>query len=97
MEEPVGTSGTNSDMWEHVLLLVQTTEEEKELQQNIKIIWENLFDEARRIDRKLGTVKKKFTKTTKQEIQMFASNLAAFASRFRLQGPSSVGEDLDTG
>ncbi|XP_072367150.1 dynein axonemal heavy chain 10 isoform X2 [Scyliorhinus torazame] len=76
---------------------IQTTEEEKELQQNIKIIWENLFDEARRIDRKLGTVKKKFTKTTKQEIQMFASNLAAFASRFRLQGPSSVGEDLDTG
>ncbi|XP_067910594.1 dynein axonemal heavy chain 10 isoform X6 [Heterodontus francisci] len=76
---------------------IHTTMEEKELQQNIKIIWETLFDEARKIDRRLGTVKKKFTKTTEEEITLFAKNLAAFASRFRLQGPGSVGADLDAG
>ncbi|XP_067862341.1 dynein axonemal heavy chain 10 [Heptranchias perlo] len=76
---------------------INTTEDEKLLQQNIKMVWDNLFDESRKIDRSLGTVKKKFTKTTKQETEEFAENLAVFAARFRLEGPGSVGDDLDTG
>ncbi|XP_051888343.1 dynein axonemal heavy chain 10 [Pristis pectinata] len=76
---------------------ILTTEEEKTLQQSIKVIWESLFDESRNIDLSLGTVKKKFTKTTKHETKDFAYNLAAFAARFRLEGPGSVEAELDTG
>ncbi|XP_069789574.1 dynein axonemal heavy chain 10 isoform X2 [Narcine bancroftii] len=76
---------------------IHTSKEEEELQQNIKVIWESLFDESRYIDHSLGTVKKKFTKTTKHETKNFSENLAAFAAKFHLEGPGSVGPDLDTG
>uniref|UniRef100_UPI00398F6830 dynein axonemal heavy chain 10 isoform X2 n=1 Tax=Pristiophorus japonicus TaxID=55135 RepID=UPI00398F6830 len=88
---------TEERYWTLAMYNIQTTGEEKELQHNIKIKWENLFDESRKIDRSLGTVKKKFTKTTKQHTKEFAQALAGFAARFRQQGPGSVGEDLDTG
>ncbi|XP_078277210.1 LOW QUALITY PROTEIN: dynein axonemal heavy chain 10 [Rhinoraja longicauda] len=76
---------------------IHTTYEEKELQDNIKVIWEKLFEESSTIDHSLGAVKKKFTKTTKHETREFAADLAAFTAKFRLHGPGSVGDDLDSG
>ncbi|XP_072908128.1 dynein axonemal heavy chain 10 [Hemitrygon akajei] len=76
---------------------IHTTEEERALQQNIEAIWKSLFEESRNIDLSLGTVKKKFTKTTKLETKEFSAHLAGFSTRFRIEGPGSVESDLDTG
>eukprot|EP00062_Callorhinchus_milii_P021625 gi/632978548/ref/XP_007905975.1/ PREDICTED: dynein heavy chain 10, axonemal [Callorhinchus milii] len=76
---------------------IQTKEEEKLLQMNIRVIWDALFLESRKIDYRLGSVKKKFTRITTVQTKDFADQLAVFATKFHSEGPGAVGEDLDQG
>ncbi|XP_053555751.1 dynein axonemal heavy chain 10 [Bombina bombina] len=76
---------------------IEFDEEEKVLADKITVIWEELFQESKLVDQSLGKVKKTFTQITKDQIEEYKKELAEFAERFRLEGPGSVGEDLDKG
>ncbi|XP_030074215.1 dynein axonemal heavy chain 10 [Microcaecilia unicolor] len=76
---------------------IQFSDEERILVNNIQQIWENLCDESRDVDHSLGSVKKKFTQITKEQIRDYQKLLEEFATRFRSEGPGAVGNNLDKG
>ncbi|XP_021268215.1 dynein heavy chain 10, axonemal isoform X2 [Numida meleagris] len=89
------------DIWERYRTLamydIQVAEEEREMASKIKEMWETLFFETSVVDHSLGSVKRKFTEITKQEIEDYSTKVADFFSKFMAVGPGAVGEDLDKG
>uniref|UniRef100_A0A8C5JYE8 Dynein, axonemal, heavy chain 10 n=1 Tax=Jaculus jaculus TaxID=51337 RepID=A0A8C5JYE8_JACJA len=73
------------------------TEAERELVEKIESMWLNLFHESVTVEHTLGSIKRTFTEITRGEIMNYRSQLEEFAKRFYLQGPGSVGDDLDKG
>ncbi|XP_065190514.1 dynein axonemal heavy chain 10-like [Sycon ciliatum] len=71
--------------------------EELAAAENFSEVWSELFQQARRVDRSLVKVKKKFTKTTLLEVSDFTASVDTFADDFATTGPGAVGEDLDAG
>ncbi|XP_028270606.1 dynein heavy chain 10, axonemal isoform X2 [Parambassis ranga] len=72
-------------------------EDEMELVGKIGQMWDDLFAEARRVDRSLKDVKKSFTVSTTENVEEFKQELSIFAESFNMHGPGAVGDDLDKG
>uniref|UniRef100_A0A8C9J6D4 Dynein axonemal heavy chain 10 n=1 Tax=Panthera tigris altaica TaxID=74533 RepID=A0A8C9J6D4_PANTA len=70
---------------------------EKELVDNIKSMWSNLFNESMNVDHSLGGIKRTFTEITRGEILNYKQQIEEFAKRFYREGPGSIGDDLDKG
>uniref|UniRef100_A0ABI7Z6S1 Dynein axonemal heavy chain 10 n=2 Tax=Felis catus TaxID=9685 RepID=A0ABI7Z6S1_FELCA len=70
---------------------------EKELVDNIKSVWSNLFNESVNVDHSLGGIKRTFTEITRGEILNYKQQIEEFAKRFYREGPGSIGDDLDKG
>ncbi|XP_025789014.1 dynein heavy chain 10, axonemal [Puma concolor] len=70
---------------------------EKELVDNIKSMWSNLFNESVNVDHSLGGIKRTFTEITRGEILNYKQQIEEFAKRFYREGPGSIGDDLDKG
>ncbi|XP_068013204.1 dynein axonemal heavy chain 10, partial [Melanerpes formicivorus] len=89
------------DIWERYRTLkmynVPVAEEEQEVADKIKEKWETLFFEASEVDHNLGGIKRSFTKVTQQQIEDYNKEIEGFFHKFMLEGPGSVGEDLDRG
>ncbi|XP_051831868.1 dynein axonemal heavy chain 10 [Antechinus flavipes] len=73
------------------------SEAEGELASQIEDIWKKLFAESEEVEHSLGGIKRTFTEITRAEIAEYSREIQDFARRFNLQGPGSVGEDLDKG
>ncbi len=71
--------------------------QERERAERIGGVWAELFQEAKTVDRSLVTVKKKFTVITKEQVVTFQSEADEFAAKFKIEGPGTVGSDLDKG
>ena len=71
--------------------------EDFELASNISQKCIDLFREAKMVDRSLVSVKKKFTVITKDQVTEFSSKATSFNEKFKTEGPSTVGTDLDKG
>ena len=67
------------------------------LAEEIATIWEELFQQARKVDRSLVAVKKKFTEITCQQVTQFAKDVDALDAVFHSEGPGTVGGELDRG
>ncbi|XP_050408300.1 dynein axonemal heavy chain 10 [Patella vulgata] len=76
---------------------IQVPQEEKDLQERLPQIWDDLVLKSKNVDASLVVVKKKFTEITQDEIKVFRKNLETFAETFKIEGPGSVGLDLDKG
>ena len=76
---------------------IPVPEDEKEMAQNIGQVWTDLFREAKMVDRKLISVKKKFTVITQEQVTEFMTQCNEFSDKFKTEGPSTVGTDLDKG
>ena len=50
---------------------------------------------SKNVDAGLTVIKKKFTQITQEQVQTFSAKLLALLERFRNEGPSSCGSDLD--
>ncbi|XP_044296574.1 dynein axonemal heavy chain 10 isoform X1 [Varanus komodoensis] len=74
-----------------------TTEEEQNLVDKIKLMWEALFADASGVDHSLGSIKKTFTEITSEQIGNYSKEIDDFYKRFITEGPGSVGENLDRG
>ncbi|EDV22455.1 uncharacterized protein TRIADDRAFT_50643 [Trichoplax adhaerens] len=72
-------------------------DEELETVKNVGKMWDDLVYESARIDHSLVAVKKKFTEITKDDVKDFSGKILDIQQRFKLEGPSSVGTDLDKG
>lgn len=59
--------------------------------------WKQLLDSARVKEKSLGSVKRKFTKTTQEEIRKFALVVENLTRRFFEEGPGTKVHDLDAG
>ncbi|XP_054568736.1 dynein axonemal heavy chain 10 [Eptesicus fuscus] len=70
---------------------------EKELADRIESMWQDLFTNSVNVEHALGSIKRTFTEITRGEILNFRQQIEDFAKRFYLEGPGSVGEDLDSG
>ncbi|KAK1328247.1 hypothetical protein QTO34_011819 [Cnephaeus nilssonii] len=70
---------------------------EKELVDRIESMWQDLFTNSVNVEHALGSIKRTFTEITRGEIMNFRQQIEDFAKRFYLEGPGSVGEDLDSG
>ncbi|KAF4011790.1 hypothetical protein G4228_003492 [Cervus hanglu yarkandensis] len=70
---------------------------EKELVDKIESMWSNLFNDSLNVEHALGGIKRMFTEITRGEILNYRQQMEDFAKRFYLEGPGSVGEDLDRG
>ncbi|PVD32839.1 hypothetical protein C0Q70_08286 [Pomacea canaliculata] len=73
------------------------TDADKELVEKLPQLWEDLILKSKNIDASLVVVKRKFTEITQDQIKDFHKELETFADRFLLEGPGSVGTDLDRG
>uniref|UniRef100_A0A8C6Y8I9 Dynein axonemal heavy chain 10 n=1 Tax=Naja naja TaxID=35670 RepID=A0A8C6Y8I9_NAJNA len=73
------------------------TEEEKDLVDKIKLMWETLYADAAGVDHSLGSIKKTFTEITREQIGNYSKEIDDFYQRFVTEGPGSVGENLDRG
>ncbi|KAM8812104.1 dynein axonemal heavy chain 10 [Rhynchonycteris naso] len=76
---------------------VHPSSAEKELVDRIESMWLDLFSDSVNMEHALGSIKKTFTEITRSEILDFRQLVEDFAKRFYLEGPGSVGEDLDSG
>ena len=76
---------------------IPVPEDEEEIAQNIGQVWMDLFREAKMVDRSLVSVKKKFTVITQEQVTEFMSQCNEFGDKFKTEGPSTVGTDLDKG
>ncbi|XP_038229191.1 dynein axonemal heavy chain 10 [Dermochelys coriacea] len=76
---------------------IPITEEERELVNKIKQMWEILLFDASEVDHSLGSIKKTFTEITREQIGDYSSQIADFFHRFTTEGPGAVGENLDKG
>ena len=76
---------------------IPVEEEEKKRAESIGEIWAELFLEAKRVDRSLVSVKKKFTVITKDQVTAFQTESNDFSAKFKTEGPGTVGTDLDKG
>ncbi|XP_033627732.1 dynein heavy chain 10, axonemal-like [Asterias rubens] len=76
---------------------IEVSDEEKETCRNFKLMWDDLFLESKHVDASLIVVKKKFTEITQDQISNFSTELNSFQSKFRLEGPGAVGNNLDKG
>ncbi|XP_074916070.1 dynein axonemal heavy chain 10 [Chelonoidis abingdonii] len=76
---------------------IPTTEEERELVNKIKQMWETLLFDSSEVDHSLGSIKKTFTEITREQIGDYSSQIADFFHRFSTEGPGAVGENLDKG
>ena len=81
----------------HQFCLRQFSNEERELQGTINVIWDKLFLDAKITEASLVVVKKKFTAITVEQIGDFQGDLKSFYQRFITEGPGVVGDDLDKG
>ncbi|ELK14270.1 Dynein heavy chain 10, axonemal [Pteropus alecto] len=76
---------------------IYPSDAEKELVDNIESMWSNLFNDSVNVERTLGGIKRTFTEITRNEILNYRQQIEDFAKCFYLEGPGSVGEDLDSG
>ena len=63
----------------------------------ISTVWSDLSREAKMVDRSLVSVKKKFTIITKDEVTEFLDKTSEFTVKFKTEGPSTIGDELDKG
>ena len=63
----------------------------------ISTVWSDLSREAKMVDRSLVSVKKKFTIITKDEVTEFLDKASEFTVKFKTEGPSTIGDELDKG
>nr|XP_040226033.2 dynein axonemal heavy chain 10 isoform X2 [Anopheles coluzzii] len=59
--------------------------------------WKKIYHSALLRSGKLQPTKAKFAEITQKEIQTFSDELAKFITKFRTEGPGTVGLDLDRG
>ena len=76
---------------------INVPESELVLASGITNMWNDLFQEARRVDHSLVVVKKKFTEITCEQVVEFTKDVEALYNRFQSEGPGTVGSDLDKG
>ena len=76
---------------------IEVTEEEQSTCDNLEDQWLALLDKTRRTDRSLVPVKKQFTKITFKQVTDFTNVASDFFKKFKEEGPSSVGAELDHG
>ncbi|XP_055020703.1 dynein axonemal heavy chain 10 [Boleophthalmus pectinirostris] len=76
---------------------IQVSEEEQQLEASVPLMWTGLFAEARCVDRSLTKVKKSFTESTKEKIEVFKQEVMIFAESFNMHGPGAVGDNLERG
>uniref|UniRef100_A0A670YVL6 Dynein axonemal heavy chain 10 n=1 Tax=Pseudonaja textilis TaxID=8673 RepID=A0A670YVL6_PSETE len=76
---------------------IAITEEEKNLVDKMKLMWETLYADAAGVDHSLGSIKKTFTEITREQIGNYSKEIDDFYQRFVTEGPGSVGENLDRG
>nr|XP_028567040.1 dynein heavy chain 10, axonemal isoform X2 [Podarcis muralis] len=76
---------------------IPTTEEEQQLVEKMKLMWDTLFNDAAAVDHSLGSIKKTFTEITREQIANYSKEIDDFYHRFITEGPGSVGENLDRG
>ena len=76
---------------------IDVTHEEKEILMHIEPQWHSLFMTSKHRDVGLTIIKERFTEITQDQISDFGSKLKSFAEKFAMNGPGSVGEDLDLG
>ncbi|KAI5616269.1 dynein heavy chain 10, axonemal [Silurus asotus] len=76
---------------------IQVDEEELQLLSRIEDVWRDVFAEARRVDHRLGKVKKTFTKITMEQTEQYKQDLSIFAESFSIHGPGAVGDNLEKG
>ncbi|XP_053509735.1 dynein axonemal heavy chain 10 isoform X2 [Ictalurus furcatus] len=76
---------------------IQAEEDELQLVARIENLWRDVFAEARRVDRRLGKVKKTFTKITVEQIEQYKQELSIFAESFNTDGPGAIGDNLEKG
>ncbi|XP_063171723.1 dynein axonemal heavy chain 10 [Candoia aspera] len=72
-------------------------EDEQNLVDKIKLMWDTLFSDAAGVDHSLGSIKKTFTEITREQIGNYSKEIDDFYNRFVTEGPGSVGENLDRG
>jgi len=70
---------------------------EEELLGEIRKIWADLIYRSKCVDVELTPIKRKFTAITLEEITDFKVKMADFAERFENEGPSTIGDDLESG
>nr|XP_039267660.1 dynein heavy chain 10, axonemal-like [Styela clava] len=76
---------------------IEVTNEELEVEENIKQMWDDLFLNAKITDVNLTSVKVKFTEITQEQITEFKTELEKFSEKYITEGPASVGSDLERG
>jgi dynein heavy chain len=76
---------------------IEITPEEKEVLVGLDTQWADLFMNSKHRDVGLGVIKVRFTEITADQISDFSSKVKAYAEKFALHGPGSVGDDLDGG
>ncbi len=76
---------------------IEVTDEEKEILESLSPKWEALFISTKHRNVGLTIIKEHFTDITGDQISDFGVKLNIFAEKFALNGPGSVGNDLDTG
>ncbi|XP_076452214.1 dynein axonemal heavy chain 10-like [Babylonia areolata] len=76
---------------------IEVTDEEHSQVQELMKNWDEVVWKGKETDARLTTTKTKFTQTAQEQIAQFQIDLQEFADRFKLQGPGSVGCDLDKG
>ncbi|CBY09982.1 unnamed protein product [Oikopleura dioica] len=75
----------------------EMTKPEEELLGEIRKIWADLIYRSKCVDVELTPIKRKFTAITLEEITDFKVKMADFAERFENEGPSTIGDDLESG
>lgn len=68
-----------------------------QLVHSLKKRWAELNDEARRVDKSLESVKRKFTEVTQTEVDDFHDEVQKFREAFIGSGPGTGGVVLDKG
>uniref|UniRef100_A0A8B9QA73 Dynein axonemal heavy chain 10 n=1 Tax=Apteryx owenii TaxID=8824 RepID=A0A8B9QA73_APTOW len=76
---------------------IPVANEEQEMADKIREKWETLLFEASEVDHSLGSIKRTFTKITRQQVGDYSKEIADFFHKFTTEGPGAVGEDLDKG
>ena len=76
---------------------IEVTPEEQTTCDNLEDQWLELLKKTKGTDRSLVPVKKQFTKITLKQVTDFTNVASDFFTKFKAEGPSSVGEDLEHG
>ena len=76
---------------------IPVDEEESERAKCIDVVWADLFQEAKMVDRSLVSVKKKFTIITQDQVTTFQTEADELSTKFKTEGPGTVGANLDKG